>query len=134
MLFCRHRPLMVLYGSDTDELRNIHKLKPNVTTIFVPMPPFSTSHSKVMIIAYTDGSMRIVISTANLYEDDWQNRTQALWLSPRLPQLPKTADTSAGESCTNFRQDFITYLSTYKVPKLETYIQRIRHTDFSEIK
>lgn len=87
-----------------------------------------------MIIAYTDGSMRLVISTANLYEDDWENRTQGLWMSPRLPPLSSEDDTTAGESCTNFRHDFLNYLSTYKIPKLESYIARLSRIDFSAIK
>lgn len=78
--------------------------------------------------------MRLVISTANLYEDDWENRTQGLWMSPRLPPLPQNADTAAGDSCTKFRHDFILYLSMYKLPQLETYINRIKRTDFSAIK
>lgn len=28
------------------------------------------------LLGYKDGSMRVVVSTANLYEDDWENRTQ----------------------------------------------------------
>lgn len=35
-----------------------------------------TYFRKVMIFEYEDGSMRVVVSTANLYEDDWHNRVQ----------------------------------------------------------
>lgn len=95
---------------------------------------FATSHAKVMLLGYTDGSMRVVISTANLYEDDWHNRTQGLWISPKLPPLASDADTTAGESPTNFRQDFMLYLVEYKLAKLQPWIARIRKTDFSSIK
>ncbi|XP_075154610.1 tyrosyl-DNA phosphodiesterase glaikit [Haematobia irritans] len=127
-------PLLVLYGDDTPELQNISKHKPKVTAVKVKMStPFSTSHTKMMLLGYKDGSMRVVVSTANLYEDDWHNRTQGLWISPRLTPLPESADTTAGESPTNFRQDLMLYLVEYKCAELQPWIARIRKTDFSAI-
>ncbi|XP_073834571.1 tyrosyl-DNA phosphodiesterase glaikit isoform X1 [Musca autumnalis] len=127
-------PLLVLYGDDTPELQTISKHKPKVKAIKVKMPtPFSTSHTKMMMLAYTDGSMRVVVSTANLYEDDWHNRTQGIWISPLLTPLPEDADTAAGESPTNFRQDLMLYLVEYKFAELQPWIARIRRTDFSAI-
>ncbi|XP_017482591.1 PREDICTED: probable tyrosyl-DNA phosphodiesterase [Rhagoletis zephyria] len=127
-------PLLVIYGDETPELINISKTHPEVTAVKVNMPtPFATSHAKVMLLGYTDGGMRIVISTANLYEDDWHNRTQGIWISPKLPALAQNVDTTAGESPTNFRQDLMLYLVEYKIPKLQPWIARIRKTDFSSI-
>ncbi|XP_068150971.1 probable tyrosyl-DNA phosphodiesterase isoform X2 [Drosophila tropicalis] len=120
------KPLLVLYGDESPELLNISKLKPQVTAIKVQMPtPFATSHTKMMLLAYTDGSMRVVISTANLYEDDWHNRTQGVWISPRLPALSEEADTAAGESKTGFKQDLMLYLVEYKLSQLQPWIARI---------
>ncbi|KAH8267496.1 hypothetical protein KR018_008522 [Drosophila ironensis] len=128
------KPLLVLYGDETPELLNIGKLKPQVTTIGVKMPtPFATSHTKMMLLAYKDGGMRVVISTANLYEDDWHNRTQGVWISPKLPALPEDADTGAGESPTGFKQDLMLYLVEYKIAQLQPWIARIRKSDFSAI-
>lgn len=74
---CSNKPLLILYGSGSPELGTISKIKPQVTSHLVKMPtPFSTHHTKMMLLGYEDGSMRVVISTANLYEDDWDNRTQ----------------------------------------------------------
>ncbi|XP_067639085.1 probable tyrosyl-DNA phosphodiesterase [Eurosta solidaginis] len=127
-------PLLILYGDETPELLNISKTHPEVTAIKVNMPtPFATSHAKVMLFGYTDGDMRVVISTANLYEDDWHNRTQGIWISPKLTALPNDGDTTAGESPTNFRQDLMLYLVEYKIAKLQSWIARIRKTDFSAI-
>lgn len=127
--------MLVLYGDETPELQTISQFKPQVTAVKVNMAsPFATSHAKVMVFHYKDNSMRIVISTANLYEDDWHNRTQGIWISPRLPPLPEDADTAAGESPTGFRQDFMLYLVEYKQPKLQPWLARIRKTDFSSIK
>lgn len=116
-------------------MQTISQHKPQVTAIKVNMPtPFATSHTKMMLIGYTDGSMRVVISTANLYEDDWHNRTQGLWISPKLPALPEGADTAVGESPTGFRTDLMLYLVEYKLPKLQPWMARIRKTDFSDVK
>lgn len=114
-------------------MKTISKLKPQVTAIKIPMPPFSTHHSKVMLLGYKDGSMRVVVSTANLYEDDWHNRTQGLWMSPTLKALPEGFNTADGESPTGFRHDLMAYLAQYKLGKLQPWIARIRKTDFSEI-
>ncbi|EDW12999.1 probable tyrosyl-DNA phosphodiesterase [Drosophila mojavensis] len=128
------KPLLVLYGADDPNLVDIGKFKPQVTAIKVQMQsPFATSHTKMMLLGYADGSMRVVISTANLYEDDWHNRTQGLWMSPRLPPLPEDADTAAGESPTGFKQDLMLYLVEYKLSQLQPWIARIRKSDFSAI-
>jgi len=134
-LLHRDKPLLVLYGEESPELLGIGKFKPQVTAIRVRMPtPFATSHTKMMFLGYSDGSMRVVISTANLYEDDWHNRTQGLWISPKLPALPEDADTGAGESQTGFKQDLMLYLVEYKISQLQPWIARIRKSDFSAIK
>lgn len=74
-----NKPMLVLYGSDMPELKMISQKKPNVTTHMVQMGnPFATHHTKMMLLGYKDQSMRVVISTANLYEDDWHNRTQGI--------------------------------------------------------
>lgn len=131
----RNTPLLVLYGDDTPELLSIDKHKPQVTAIRIKMPtPFATSHSKVMLLGYKDGSMRVVVSTANLYEDDWHNRTQGIWISPLCSAMSEEADTASGESPTNFRQDLMLYLVEYKCAKLQPWIARIRKCDFSAIK
>ncbi|XP_034668387.1 probable tyrosyl-DNA phosphodiesterase [Drosophila subobscura] len=128
------KPLLVLYGDESPELLGIGKFKPQVTAIGVKMPtPFATSHTKMMLLGYADGSMRVVISTANLYEDDWHNRTQGLWISPLLPAMSEDADTAAGESLTGFRQDLMLYLVEYKISQLQPWIARIRKSDFSAI-
>lgn len=90
--------------------------------------------SKMMLLGYTDGSMRVVISTANLVEDDWYNRTQGLWLSPRCPRVPDDADTGTGVGPTGFRDDLVRYLVTYNVARLQPWIARVRRSDFSAVK
>uniref|UniRef100_A0A1B0DJS2 PBZ-type domain-containing protein n=1 Tax=Phlebotomus papatasi TaxID=29031 RepID=A0A1B0DJS2_PHLPP len=128
------KPLTILYGDETPDLLNISKVRPNVQAMKVPMSgPFGIHHTKMMLLGYTDGSMRVVISTANLYEDDWHNRTQGLWISPKLPAIPDASDTAFGESPTNFREDLLKYLMAYNNPKIQNWITRVRKSNFSEV-
>lgn len=96
--------------------------------------PSTRAPSKMMLLGYADGSMRCVVSTANLVEDDWHNRTQGLWLSPRCPRMAADADTGAGNGPTGFREDLVRYLVTYNQPRLQPWIARVRCSDFSAVK
>jgi tyrosyl-DNA phosphodiesterase 1 len=131
----KNLPLLVLYGSDDPTVRDINRKRPNVTTVKVQIPtPFGVHHTKMMLFFYKDKSMRVVVSTANLYEDDWENRTQGLWISDRLPGLPEgVSHTTQGESSTKFRADLMRYLNAYNIPKLTPIIARIRESDFSSV-
>lgn len=65
--------MFILFGERVDE----EKLSLNITTIHIPMPTrFGCHHTKIMILKYKDEGIRVVVSTANLYSDDWENRTQ----------------------------------------------------------
>lgn len=87
-----------------------------------------------MLLGYKDGSMRVVVSTANLVEDDWHNRTQGLWISPKCDKLAEDADTASGESKTEFKEDLLRYLAKYNIPSLQPWIVRIRKSNFSAVK
>lgn len=65
--------MLILYGDRVDH----EKLSNNISMIEVDMPTkFSCHHTKIMILQYKDDGIRVVVSTANLYSDDWENRTQ----------------------------------------------------------
>lgn len=65
--------MMILYGERVDH----EKLSNNITMLKVNIPTsFGCHHSKIMILQYKDDGIRVVVSTANLYSDDWENRTQ----------------------------------------------------------
>ncbi|XP_046686280.1 probable tyrosyl-DNA phosphodiesterase [Homalodisca vitripennis] len=126
----RGKPLTLLYGEmDVDKLKF-----PNVTAVNVKPPsPFGSHHTKMCVMAYRDGSVRVCVHTANLVESDWDNRVQGVWLSPLCPALPLDTDSTAGESPTNFKQDLILYLSAYRLPELQPWISKLRRADFSHI-
>jgi len=65
--------MMIFYGDREDQ----EKLGRNITMIHVDMPTrYGCHHSKIMILQYKDDGIRVVVSSANLYSDDWENRTQ----------------------------------------------------------
>lgn len=128
------KKLTILYGEDMPDLKNISKKKPNVDAHLVTMAtPFGKHHTKMMLLCYEDGSMRVVVSTANLYLDDWENRTQGLWFSPRCPELPADAMPFEGDSPTAFKKSLLRYLNHYQMAQLSYYVERVKRCDFSHI-
>ncbi|KAM3955536.1 tyrosyl-DNA phosphodiesterase glaikit [Aphomia sociella] len=128
------KKLTILYGEDSPDLKTINKKKPHVDAHHVNMAsPFGKHHTKMMILCYEDGSLRVVVSTANLYIDDWENRTQGLWFSPRCPELPPDAMPFDGESVTCFKKSLLRYLNHYQMPQLAYYLERVKRCDFSHI-
>ncbi|KAI5637174.1 tyrosyl-DNA phosphodiesterase domain-containing protein [Phthorimaea operculella] len=129
------KKLTILYEEDcSGDLRSISQKKPHVDAHKVIMAtPFGKHHTKMMILCYEDGSLRVVVSTANLYPDDWENRTQGLWLSPACPELPTDAMPHDGDSPTGFKKTLLKYLHHYNMPQLSYYIERVKRCDFSHI-
>nr|XP_018903463.1 PREDICTED: probable tyrosyl-DNA phosphodiesterase [Bemisia tabaci] len=127
----RGTPITILHGDDPD-LKKGSKL-PHVTAVYVKSPiPFGHHHTKMMIIAYTDGSIRVNVLTANLEETDWENRCQGVWIGPKCKKLPPGSDTTAGDSVTKFKKNLLQYLSFYKSSNLESWIDRVRKANFSK--
>lgn len=127
------KPLLILYGTGSVELEIISEMQPQVTAHKIKVREFASHHTKMMLLGYKDGSMRIVISTANLYGADWHNRTQGLWLSEKLEPLPAECDATAAESVTEFRKDLLHFLSNYQLADLEPWLHRISKTDFTTV-
>lgn len=71
------KPLLILYGSSTSIIDGNLLGLPHVKSHLIQMKNgFGTHHTKMMLFGYKDGSMRVIISTANLYAEDWRNHTQ----------------------------------------------------------
>ncbi|CAH1738102.1 unnamed protein product [Aphis gossypii] len=92
---------------------------------------FGHQHSKVSMFAYADGSLRVVVMSANLREDDWTKFTQGIWVSPKFP-LKKEDNTSDGNSKTNFKIDILRYLKSFDEQSLSQWIEKIEKVDFSQ--
>lgn len=83
-------PLLILYGGPEPVFDSMTGggSWPKLTTHFVSMSEYAHHHSKMMLLAYKDGSLRIVVSTANLSENEWHDRIQGLWISDKLEAMP----------------------------------------------
>ncbi|CAH2062465.1 unnamed protein product, partial [Iphiclides podalirius] len=128
------KKLTILYGDECADMVNLSKKKPNVDARYVSMAtPFGKHHTKMMLLCYEDGSLRVVISTANLYIDDWENRTQGLWFSPRCAPLPEGSMPHDGESPTMFKRSLLRYLHHYQMPHLAYYVDSVKRCDFAHI-
>ena len=135
-----HKPLTIIYGEDNNELSaNAGQPKPNVIAKRVkPRYPYGTHHTKMMVLAYDDKSVRIVVHTSNLISSDWENRTQGIWVGPRCPVLEnsKTESESShliGDSNTHFKQCLLRYLNYYEVTVLRPFVEKIKACDFSSV-
>ncbi|XP_037088035.1 tyrosyl-DNA phosphodiesterase 1-like [Pollicipes pollicipes] len=123
----QHKPLTVLHGIDP-----FSAPQSNVTVQKVSMPyPFGTHHTKMMLFEYTEG-IRVVIHTSNLVDEDWQDKTQGLWVSPLLPPLQASA--GDGEAPTGFRSDLSRYLAAYKLRCLTPWLEVVARHDFSAVR
>ncbi|XP_060117548.1 tyrosyl-DNA phosphodiesterase 1 isoform X4 [Heteronotia binoei] len=131
----RDRPLLIVHGEKRESKADLHEqavLYKNVRLCQAKLDiAFGTHHTKMMLLCYEEG-FRVVIHTSNLIEDDWYQKTQGIWLSPLYPKLPPGTLGSAGESCTNFKSDLITYLMSYKSPTLCEWVEVIKQHDLSE--
>ncbi|XP_078673638.1 tyrosyl-DNA phosphodiesterase 1-like isoform X2 [Branchiostoma floridae x Branchiostoma belcheri] len=131
----RGKPLLIVHGDsglskvklqeDAHHFSNIQLCQARLEIMY------GTHHSKMMFLLYED-SLRIVIHTANLIQQDWHQKTQGVWLSPRFPKLPEGSAPSSGDSSTNFKADLLAYLAAYRKPALEEWRKHIQEHDMSE--
>ncbi|XP_057366937.1 probable tyrosyl-DNA phosphodiesterase [Daphnia carinata] len=138
--YCQHKvqrkPLLVIYGAESEELSEAKSRVPTINTIRVkPKYPFGSHHTKMSALSYEDGSLRIVVHTGNLIESDWEDRTQGIWVSPSCPPLLSKAgeNTGDGDSVTGFKRDLLRYLETYSLVALKPWIEKIQQADMSHI-
>jgi tyrosyl-DNA phosphodiesterase-1 len=130
------KPLTILCADEFPQMKEyIDKYLPNVSHYFVKMKdPFGCHHSKIGIYVYEDNSLRVVVSTANLYYEDWNHYNQGLWLSPVCRQLPEGKSENDGESPTGFKKCLLSYLRHYNLPILKQWIHYVKNADFSDVK
>lgn len=132
--------ILILHGdNDPERLTALKKFPndkyPNVHALKIPVEHnFGIHHSKIMMFCYTDNSIRVVVSTANLYDIDWEISSQGLWLGPKCHQLPAGSKPDDGESATGFKSRFVDLLKSYGLDRLKPYIDLAENSDFGEIK
>ncbi|CAH8673500.1 unnamed protein product [Schistosoma bovis] len=114
----RSLPLTIVHGFQGTIKKSLDESAANYSNIRICQAdirlPYGTHHTKMMMLKYKDG-LKIIIHTANMISDDWDRRTQGIWISPKLKllsteQLKHLNDT---DSRTNFRADLLEYLKSY---------------------
>ncbi|XP_017775871.1 PREDICTED: probable tyrosyl-DNA phosphodiesterase [Nicrophorus vespilloides] len=130
------KPLTVIYGYEFPQMEDFMKLYcKNVKYHRVQMKdPFGTHHSKIGLYLFEHGSLRVVVSTANLYYEDWNHYNQGLWVSPPCPKLRDDQPDYACCGPTNFKTSLLNYLKSYKLPIMEEWIAIVKRADFSKVK
>lgn len=129
----RGRKMTLLYAhcdEDLDDLDSKKKIPSIKHTKIINENAFGYQHSKVSMFAYADGSLRVVVMSANLCEDNWTKLTQGIWVSPKFPLLAKD-NVSDGNSKTDFKIDILRYLRSFNQPLLSQWIEKIEKVDFS---
>ena len=72
--------------------------------------PWGVHHTKMFLIGFADGTLRVIIHTSNLLECDVSLKTQGAYVQ----DFPlKTASGEASKSGCDFENDLIAYLLTY---------------------
>ena len=56
------------------------------------IPPFGTHHTKMMLLFYGEAGMRVVVHTANMLKEQWEHKTNGIWVSPLFPRRDRAVD------------------------------------------
>ncbi|KAJ3286290.1 hypothetical protein HK104_009113 [Borealophlyctis nickersoniae] len=99
----------------------------NIITPHLPIP-FGTHHTKSMVLVYTDGTMRVIVHTANMISRDWKNKSQGIWTSPLLRK--KQGDELKKKPTSQFEADFLAYMGAYG-PALRGWCETLEQYDYS---
>jgi len=123
-------PLVILHGEDNPSLLP-DSLPDNIRAARIKSRyPYGTHHTKMSVLLYEGGGVRVVVMTANLVGSDWENRTQGVWVSPLCPKL-KQGET--GESPTGFKASVLKYLKFYEVSAVKQFTDAISNCDMSQV-
>ncbi|XP_060864486.1 probable tyrosyl-DNA phosphodiesterase [Metopolophium dirhodum] len=130
----RGKNMTLLYERCNEDIDELHKKKKLLNVRhkkIINKNAFGHQHSKVSMFAYADGSLRVVVMSANLCEDDWTKYAQGIWVSPKFP-LKEEDNKSDGNSKTDFKIDILRYLNSFREPSLVPWIKKIEKVDFSQ--
>ena len=83
----KDRTLVILYGVESlSQPPVLREVCPSCrVAIEEPKYPYGTLHTKMMLLTYEDGGLRVVVHTANLVPGNLENRTPGLRVSDECP-------------------------------------------------
>uniref|UniRef100_A0A915BFA2 Tyrosyl-DNA phosphodiesterase n=3 Tax=Parascaris univalens TaxID=6257 RepID=A0A915BFA2_PARUN len=94
--------------------------------------PYGTHHSKLSIFETDSERIHVIISTANLLQNDWDSKTQAFYHCS-APIVKEKVEEGQG----NFQKDLISYLNAYSSSSdfgmIEYWRDRIANADFTDV-
>lgn len=82
---------------------------------------------------------RVIIHTANILAEDWNNMSQGVWQSPLLPLLP-TRQAPESEKAhlfgtgSRFKRDLLAYLDYYGRRKTWSLVDQLHRFDFQAVR
>ncbi|XP_066921282.1 tyrosyl-DNA phosphodiesterase 1-like [Clytia hemisphaerica] len=131
----RAKPLLIVHGSEGKEKMNLQSdamsLK-NIDLLQAKLPiPYGTHHTKMMLLLYDHG-LRVVVHTANLIEQDWNQKSQGIWISPLFKKSQDGNTTNTKQD--HFKDDLLEYMNAYGSAKLSKWIQKLQSFDMSNAK
>ncbi|EYB88689.1 hypothetical protein Y032_0243g3503 [Ancylostoma ceylanicum] len=130
---CRDSPIICVVGekmgTDKKSLQtevNANKWN-NVSILGATLPiPFGTHHTKLSILE-CETKLHIIVSTANLIEGDWDQKTQCFYYASGYFSNDSVSTQS------EFAKDLCDYLSEYRLSDTTYWIDRIKNCDLSGI-
>ncbi|KAL6739606.1 hypothetical protein Aduo_013040 [Ancylostoma duodenale] len=130
---CRDSPIICVVGekmgTDKKSLQtevNANKWS-NVSVLGATLPiPFGTHHTKLSILE-CETKLHIIVSTANLIEGDWDQKTQCFYYASGYFSDEGVSTQS------EFAKDLCDYLSEYHLSDITYWIDRIKNCDLSGI-
>eukprot|EP00592_Proboscia_alata_P002683 CAMPEP_0194370144 /NCGR_PEP_ID=MMETSP0174-20130528/18452_1 /TAXON_ID=216777 /ORGANISM="Proboscia alata, Strain PI-D3" /LENGTH=756 /DNA_ID=CAMNT_0039147445 /DNA_START=28 /DNA_END=2298 /DNA_ORIENTATION=- len=108
--------------------------------------PFGCHHTKMFLVGFDDGRLRVIVHTANLQYGDIYLKTQGAYLQDFFPKRNTTTSISAGKptyAASDFEDTLVEYLESYGHDKLynwrennskepkQSLTQHLRNYDFS---
>eukprot|EP01138_Halocafeteria_seosinensis_P002930 gb/GECG01002993.1/.p1 GENE.gb/GECG01002993.1/~~gb/GECG01002993.1/.p1 ORF type:complete len:633 (+),score=65.10 gb/GECG01002993.1/:1-1899(+) len=107
---------LVLHGGDEKRGKgpSTERINSNVLAVYPQLQRFGVMHAKIVVVKFNSGTLRVVISSANLTEVDWDMYMQNVWFQDFSPKGNLSNHNSSTEPTHCFQpkgpQDFGTYL------------------------
>lgn len=126
-------PLLCLTGSSIDSNNLPKHSRWTIAKVDMGMERYGTHHSKIAIVFYKQGGLRLAITTANFIEEDFSYLTQGLYTQ----DFPVKSEDSSDESKYDLGRDLVDYFhhvhtNTSKSKKeLDSFCEQIKEYDFS---
>ncbi|PRP85407.1 hypothetical protein PROFUN_06953 [Planoprotostelium fungivorum] len=91
-----------------------HVINGRLTVVHPPLLQYGNVHAKMMMLLYKK-KMRLIISSANLTEGEWEGLTQCVWYQDFPKYAGKNVDISETEISLDFRQQLYSFLRSVKL-------------------